>query len=117
MDEYNQKTVDEILDKYVASTENYREAMRLASVPDALVEVNLTYLPNFKRMIPEDVVKFYHDLREKVILYFYELGFSRRSIGRIVAHDNYYTVVKTIKKHTPKIQGEETTISLDEVKR
>ena len=110
--DFDVRVVNNILESYGKSLENYREAMRVAGVPEALIEKNVVYLPDYKKMVAEDVLQFYENVKKKTILHFDALGFSRRSIANLLTKDTPHHVKKIVIESTPKslsVSPEEVT--------
>lgn len=72
----------EILMAFRTSITNYQEALRLTGLPEPLIELYVTNIPDFSKLLPDDVLGVYKDIRVMVILYLDALGFSQREIGR-----------------------------------
>jgi len=109
-----EEKLKEILQEYKKSIKNFREALRLAGMPETLILFNTLNLPDLSRMMPDDVVKFYQEVKTMIILYLDDLGFSRREIARRIGGDSMMVVNNIIKKYKPKsdvVSPEEVTIS------
>jgi len=110
MDEKSRK----ILQEYKKSVVNFREALRLAGMPETLILFNTLNLPDLSMMMPDDVVKFYQEVKTMIILYLDDLGFSRREIARRIGGDSMMVVNNILKKYKPKsniVSSEEVTSS------
>jgi len=81
----------EILVKFAEAIKNFQEALRLAGMSETSILYNTINLPDFDKMLPDDVIKFYHQVKEMVVLYFNSLSLSRREIERrLGAHSRVY---------------------------
>ena len=94
----NTEVVNKILEAYKQSVTNTREALRLAEVPESLA-VNYTInLPEFDKLIPEDIVALYHDLRKLMTISLFEMGLTSGEIARRLGGNQYHIVWKILKE-------------------
>lgn len=96
--------VNEILGKYKEMVSNIREALRLAGMPEAMIIYNTINLPDLKRLLPEDVMKFYSEVKVLIVLYLHELGFSNAEISRRIGGHSNVVVAEILKEYGPKDQ-------------
>ena len=92
----------QILQEYKKSIINFREALRLAGMSETLILFNTLNLPDLSRMMPDDVVRFYQEVKTMIVLYLDDLGFSRREIARRIGGDSMMVVNTILKKYKPK---------------
>lgn len=97
-----EEKLKQILQEYKKSITNFREALRLAGMPETLILFNTLNLPDLSRMMPDDVVKFYQEIKVMIILYLDGLGFSRREITRRIGGHSTMIVNDILNKYKPK---------------
>lgn len=90
------KTSATILEKYKEYVVNVKKTLKEVDHPKTLIEIDTMVLPDITHMLPEDVLRFYQDLRRLVILYFYRKGFSSREIAKRIG-GNHVTIASIIK--------------------
>lgn len=73
---------EEIIKTYKEQTANIQEALRLSGLDESAVQFKTLNLPDLQKMNPEQIQKFYTYIREVVVLYFNDNGFSEREISR-----------------------------------
>lgn len=85
--------------------------MQQAGLAPYEIELYLTNIPNFDKMLPEDVMKIYDAMKENVILYLHRVGLSHREISRRLGGPNQsYTVTRILAKHK-----KEEPVTMDDV--
>lgn len=97
-----EEKIDEIKLAYIEALDTFRKAFKVAEVPDSLIEVYLTNLPSFDKMVPEDVVQIFQDMKTAVIVYLGGLGLSHREIERRLGGTSTFVVHKILKERYPK---------------
>lgn len=101
----------EILNTYGDMISKVHQALRLAGMPDNQIIAEMINLPDLNTLLPEDVTRFYKEVRTSVILHFHSLGFSRREITRRLGGSSYAIVQQTIesfeKGRQPKLATQE----------
>lgn len=95
----NEEKIKEILDTYKETILKIEEALALAGVPSNLIPIYTIYFPQFQRMLPEDAIKIFKNLRELLIIYLRELGFTHREIARRIGGSGTTTVFEILKKY------------------
>ena len=63
----NEPRINEILIQHKEILKNTAEALRLAGMPESLIVYNLINLPDLEKLLPEDVVKFYSELKTMIV--------------------------------------------------
>lgn len=99
MDEAKIKTV---LENYREMVVNIREALRLAGLPEAMIIRETINLPDLEKLLPEDVVKFYEEVKVMTILFLNNLGFSTREISKRIGGSSKDIVSKILNDYFPK---------------
>lgn len=103
--------VKEILETYNKMVQNTREALRLAEVPESQIVIYTINLPDLQRMIPEDIVRLYNDVKKLTTISLHELGFSQRETSRrLGGPSNYPYVNKTILEYQSQNKVNKATI-------
>lgn len=106
------ESTEQILSDYSKSIQNYREALRLSGLTEAMVQLVTSPTPDFNRMLPTDVVDYFNTMKEKIILHFHHIGLSTREISRRIGGSSSPHIGKIIAKH----EKPETTATFDEVR-
>lgn len=88
----------EILVAYTQMVENTQEALRLANVPEPVIVSSTINLPDFRKMIPEDVVKLYRDMRKLVVIHLFQIGLTQGEIARRLGGNSYHIVQQILKE-------------------
>ena len=79
-----------------------QEALRDLRVPENLVQVATTFLPDFERLLPDEVTAFYREVKQPTVAYYHTHGFSQREISRRLKGESVYAVHNAINE----IKGE-----------
>lgn len=95
---------NEVLGKYREMVGNIREALRLAGMPETMIIYNTINLPDLKKLLPEDVVKFYNEVKVMTVLYLNDIGFSNSEIARRVGGNSAMVVAQILKEYRPKAE-------------
>ena len=95
---------NEILGKYREMVSGIREALRLAGMPETMIVFNTINLPDLKKLLPEDVVKFYNEVKVMTILYLHDIGFSNQEISRRIGGNSNVAVASILKEYRPKAE-------------
>ena len=85
----NEKRKEEILMSYRTYVENTKNALRLLDFPESSILTNTINLPDFDKLIPEDVVKFYRDIRKLVVFHLNRNSMSAKEISRRMGGASY----------------------------
>ena len=102
--EFDEIKSNEILGKYKDMIVNIREALRLAGMPETMIVFNMINLPDLKKLLPEDIVKFYNEVKVMIILYLNEIGFSNQEIARRIGGNSNVAVASILKEYRPKVE-------------
>ena len=107
----------EIIRTYREMVLKVQEALRVAEMPDNLIIAETINIPDLHMLIPEDVMRFYKEVRTAVILHLHQLGFSLREITRRLGGNSYAIVQQVIESYEkgkqPKLATQE---EVEEVK-
>lgn len=95
---------NEIMGEYRDMIVNIREALRLAGMPETMIIYNTINLPDLKKLLPEDVVKFYNEVKVMTVLYLNDIGFSNSEISRRVGGNSATVVAQILKEYRPKAE-------------
>lgn len=102
---------EEILETYRQMVSKVHQALKLTDMPDNMIIAEIINLPDLTMLIPEDVMRFYKEVRTTVILHFHNMGFSRREITRRLGGSSYAIVQQTIESYEkgrqPKLATQE----------
>lgn len=98
---------EKILKAYQESVQNFRQALREAGVPETLILYYTINLPELSKLLPEDVIKFYQEVKTAVVLHFSDLGFSHRETARRIGGHSTLIVGEILKKYRPKLVNPE----------
>ena len=102
----SEEKVKQILEVYKQTVENTKEALRIAQVPESLVIYYTINLPDFNMMIPDDIVKFYQDIRKLVILHLNKIGLSRGEIAKKIGKNQYLLIGEILKQENRNVEAE-----------
>lgn len=91
--------IQEILDQYRYIVTNTHEALELAGVPKKLLYYYTFVWPDLNEVLPEDIVKFFDELRVQVIIYLRKMGFSQREIARRLKGGSYFIVNQVLQEY------------------
>ena len=75
-----------------------QSSLRELRVPENLVQLNTTFIPNFDKLLPDDVTTLFRDIKELTIMYYNAHGFSQREISRRLGGLSTIAVSKTLKE-------------------
>lgn len=100
--------VEELLISYKIAVTEIRRALKEAGLSERQTDWILINLPDFTKMLPEDVLDFLKELRVKVILYLSKLGFSTREIEKRLKGDSYGSVQNVIEAE--RKEGKKATL-------
>ena len=102
--EFDEIKSNEILGKYKDMIVNIREALRLAGMPETMIVFNMINLPDLKKLLPEDIVKFYNEVKVMVVLYLNDIGFSNQETARRIGGHSGAIVTQILKEYRPKVE-------------
>ena len=106
----------EILLNYKDMVKNIYEALRLAGMPESMIVYNTINLPDLSRMLPEDVVNFFAEVKTMTIVYLSDRGFSIREIERRIGGSSALTVTQVLKEYRPTPSKVEKKLSVEDTK-
>lgn len=96
--------INEIIGKYREMVANVREALRLAGMPEPLIVYNTINLPDLRKLLPEDVVKFYNEVKIMTVLYLNEIGFSNSETSRRIGGNSNVAVASILKEYKSRVE-------------
>ena len=96
--------VKEVLDIQKQVNENTKEALRQLGLTENLVELHSAIMPNFNKLLPEEILQIFKSLKEYTILYFHNLGLSQREITKRIGGLSLKVVNNTVVKVKPRGQ-------------
>ena len=99
--------IKEILGHYRESVESFRTELRHAGMPESQIVVETINLPDLDRMIPEDTIRFYRDIKKLVILHWGKLGWPVREIVRTMGGGREQYVTKLLRENGLKVSPAE----------
>lgn len=106
--------VQEILNIYKQTLENTQNALKEADVPDNMIELYLSRLPDFNKLLPEDVVKIFQDFRKAFVIYLDKRGFSQREIARRMGGSSQIMVHQILQEERDKEVKEDESSNLSQ---
>jgi hypothetical protein len=103
----DKEQIRKILTAYQEQTKNIQEALRVAECPDTLVDCyvlsSVLTVCDFEKMLPEDVIKLFKDIRTIIILHLYNaIGLSEREIARRIGGSSIHIVRKILEENLQK---------------
>jgi len=111
MDESKTK---ELLKEYRTVVEQIKEDLRAAGMSENQIILHTINLPEFERMIPEDTIKLFRDIKKLLIIHLDELGLSTRQIAKRLGGNSHNYVKKILDEHY-KEQEDVTKVNVEEV--
>ena len=81
---------------------NTKQILVDCEIPANLIESYMTRVPDFNKMYPDEVVKFYQGIRHEMISYLNRKGFSQREISRRLGGSTHRIVNLELKKEKEK---------------
>ncbi len=75
-----------------------QEALRDLRVPENVVQLETRFLPDFTKLLPEEVGIVYLEAKGAAIAYYHTHGFSQREISRRLKGESVLSVNKAIKE-------------------
>lgn len=99
---YDEKKAQDVLNNYREMVKNIYEALRLSGMPEHMIVFNMINLPDLSRMLPENVVDFYNEVRTLVVIYLSDRGFSTREITKRVGLNSNTMISDILKEYRPK---------------
>lgn len=108
-----QEKLSQILEIFNQSWVNTKAALKELGLPENLVELHTAKLPDFNKLLPEEVLKIFHDLRSYVVLYFHNRGFAQREIARRLGGSSQRVVFEIIKDFKKSVQEEENPTKVE----
>jgi hypothetical protein len=100
MDQNNK--IEQVLQAHEQYQQNTQELLRELRVPENLVQLYTTKLPNFAVLLPEEVSGMYQSIKKATILYFQSRGFSQRETARRLKGESVFVVNSILKKEGEK---------------
>ena len=88
--------------------ENVREALRIAEMPEQMIVYQTINLPALERLLQEDVLNFFNEVKTMTIFHLSNLGFSNGEISRRLGGNSEVTVSKILKEYKPAVTNSET---------
>jgi|WetSurSiteA1Bulk_404760.scaffolds.fasta_scaffold05680_2 hypothetical protein len=82
--------------EYINAVQN---TLRQLEVPENLIQQETLLLPDFDKMLPDDVEVVFQRIRFLTINYYYTHGFSQREISRRLGGTSVLSVNKYIKEN------------------
>lgn len=73
---------DDILLSYRKTVESTREALRSSGLTEHQIINETINFPDLNKIIPDDVIKFFRDIRKIVILHLSHVGWTARKISQ-----------------------------------
>ena len=96
-DKQKNQQAESILHDQMDYINKVQEALRELGIPEALVQENTVILPDFDKLLPEQVEAFYQQVKYLTINYFNDNGFSQREISRRLKGESHVAVRKILK--------------------
>ena len=84
--------IKNIIAEFRIASAKAREALRIEKVSEDNVQLYTTILPDFQKLITEDIVSFFLAFRKKVIMHLWERGFPERKIKKDLKEE--YKIIK-----------------------
>lgn len=100
--------INDLLTSYQIAVIEIKSALIKAGLSERESNWKTLNLPDFQKMLPEDVLNFYKDLRTLVILYLHQLGLSTREIEKRLKGDSYGSVQNILEAN--KVKSKKATL-------
>lgn len=75
-----------------------QEALRDLRVPENFVQLETRFLPDFTKLLPDEVAEVYLEVKKAVVSYYHAHDFSQREISRRLKGESVQAVNKLIKE-------------------
>lgn len=85
--------------RYRQMVADVREALRLAGLSEVMIAYNLINLPALSKLLPEEVLAFYTEVKTMTVLYFDQLGFSASEIVRRIGGNSRVIVAEILREY------------------
>lgn len=112
----DEKKTKQILESYKEMVQNVQQALRIAGMPEAMIVYHTINLPDLERMMPEQVVNFFSEVKIATILYLSDHGFSTREIERRLGGTSAMTINQILKEYRPTPNEVEKKLPVEEEK-
>jgi len=93
---------EEILTILEQTRKSAREVLRASEMPQNEIEKVVNPLPDFEKLLPEEVISIYSRIRIEMVLYLHDRGFSQREIAKRMGGSTQPVMHKILKIHRPK---------------
>lgn len=97
-----EEQIQSILHDLIEYINTVQKTLRQLGVPENLIQQETIVLPEYDKMLPDDVERVFQRIRFLTINYFYTHGFSQREISRRLGGTSVLTVNKYIKENYGK---------------
>lgn len=94
--------VKKTLQSYRNFRDNTREILSDSGVPDNLIEMYLYEPPVYNKLMPEELITLYQEVRTQLILTLDGRGFSQREISKRLGGSTQKTISVFLKKFKGK---------------
>ena len=106
-DESKERQIQSILHDLITYINTVEQTLRELGVPENLIQQEVMFIPDFDKMLPDDVERVFQRVRFLTISYYNSHGFSQREISRRLGGTSLLSVnkyLKEIRNETEKIE-------------
>lgn len=92
-------TAESIIESLREVHNSTQETLRDLRVPENVIQLNTAFIPEFDKLLPDDVTQLYQDIKKLSIMYFNAQKFSQREISRRLKGESFVAVHKILKEN------------------
>lgn len=101
-DEEKNKRAESILHDQMEYINTVQKALRELNIPESVVQEQTMVLPDFTKLLPDQVEAVYQQVKFLTINYYDKHGFSQREISRRLKGESHVAVRKVLKNEKRK---------------